>query len=73
MWMLVLGLLIFLGLHSARIVADDWRTRAIGRLGERRWKGLYSLLSLLGLVLIVWGWRRASRCRCGRRPPACGT
>ena len=30
MWMLVLGLLIFLGLHSARIVADDWRTRAIG-------------------------------------------
>jgi len=61
MWMLVLGLLIFLGVHSVRIVADDWRTRAIARLGAPRWKGLYSLLSLLGLVLIVWGWVLARR------------
>ncbi|MCA0310779.1 MAG: NnrU family protein [Proteobacteria bacterium] len=61
MWVLVLGLLIFLGVHSVRIVTDDWRTRAIARLGAPRWKGLYSLLSLLGLVLIVWGWALARR------------
>lgn len=59
MTLLVLGLLLFLGTHSVRIVADDWRTRCLARLGERRWKGLYSLLSLAGLALIVWGFAQA--------------
>ena len=52
---LVFGLVIFLGVHSVRIVADDWRTRMRERLGEGAWKGLYSLLSLAGLALVVWG------------------
>lgn len=53
---LVLGLLLFLGTHSIRIVADGWRTAQVSRLGENRWKGLYSLASALGLGLIVWGY-----------------
>lgn len=53
---LVLGLLLFLGTHSIRIVADGWRTARVARLGENRWKGLYSLASALGLGLIVWGY-----------------
>lgn len=52
---LVLGLLVFLGVHSVRIVAEPWRLRTRERLGEPAWKGLYSLLSLLGLGLIIWG------------------
>ena len=52
---LILGLAIFLGLHSLRIVADGWRARQIARLGALRWKVLYSLISLLGFVLICWG------------------
>jgi uncharacterized membrane protein len=52
---LVVGLLVFLGVHSVRIVAEPWRIRTIERLGEPAWKGLYSLLSLLGLGLIIWG------------------
>lgn len=52
---LVLGLLLFLGTHSVRIVADDWRTRSRARLGTWRWRALYTLLSLLGFGLIVWG------------------
>ncbi len=52
---LILGLVIFLGAHSVRIVADDWRTRTRARMGEGPYKGVYSLLSLLGLGLIVWG------------------
>ena len=55
MTLLILGLVIFLGVHSVRIVADDWRSRQLARIGEMRWKGLYSLLSGIGLVLIVWG------------------
>lgn len=56
---LVIGLLIFLGLHSIRIFADGWRTRQLARMGEGRWKGLYALVSLLGFGLIVWGYGQA--------------
>ena len=52
---LILGLVLFLGVHSVRIVADDWRTQACARMGEGAYKGLYSLLSLLGFGLIIWG------------------
>lgn len=56
---LILGLLLFLGTHSVRIVADDWRTRTRTRLGASSWRALYTLLSLLGFVLIVWGFGQA--------------
>ena len=59
MLILVLGLLLFLGAHSVRIVAEPWRNDQIARLGEGKWKGLYSLVSLAGLVLIVWGYGQA--------------
>ena len=56
MLVLVLGLILFLGMHSARIVADGWRGRMVGRLGEPAWKGLYALVSIAGFALIVWGY-----------------
>ena len=59
MTVLILGLLLFLGVHSVRIVADGWRTAQIARLGANRWKRLYTLASVAGLVLIVWGFGMA--------------
>ena len=59
MTILVAGLVLFLGVHSVRVVADDWRSAQIARLGALRWRGLYSLASLVGLVLIVWGYGQA--------------
>jgi uncharacterized membrane protein len=56
---LILGLIIFLGAHSVRMFAPDWRGRTIARLGDGPWKGLYSLASLIGFVLIIWGYRMA--------------
>ena len=56
MSLLILGLLIFLGAHSVRVVAEGWRSATIARIGEGPWKSLYSLLSLLGFALIVWGY-----------------
>ena len=52
---LILGLLLFLGVHSVRIVAEGWRIRTIARIGAQPWKGLYSVASLLGFGLIIWG------------------
>lgn len=55
MVILILGLMLFLGVHSVRIVADDWRTAKRAQLGEAKWKGVYCLLSLAGFILIIWG------------------
>jgi uncharacterized membrane protein len=59
MTLLLIGLILFLGVHSVRIVADPWRSAMLARLGEGGWKGLYSLASALGLVLIVYGYGQA--------------
>ena len=40
MSVLILGLILFLGVHSTRIFADGWRTAMIRRLGAGKWKGL---------------------------------
>jgi len=55
MIILILGLMLFLGIHSMRFVADDARTRFIATRGAGRWKGLYSMVSALGLAAIIWG------------------
>ena len=59
MFVLLLGLVVFLGVHSVRIAADGWRTATIARVGERPWKAVYALLSVAGFVLIVWGFSLA--------------
>lgn len=53
---LIAGLVVFLGVHSVRIFADDWRTARIAQMGEGPWKGLYSVMSIAGFVLLVWGY-----------------
>jgi len=59
MAMLVFGLIVFLGVHSVRVFAESGRRRTIARLGERPWKGGYALLSLVGLVMVIWGFGQA--------------
>jgi len=55
MSLLIVGLVLFLGVHSIAIVSPALRARAIHRLGERAWKGLYALVSLVGFVMICYG------------------
>jgi uncharacterized membrane protein len=59
MTLLVAGLIVFLGVHSVRIVADDWRTARIAKSGERAWKLAFTVVSLVGFVLIVYGYAQA--------------
>ena len=59
MLLLILGLVLFLGTHSVSIVAPAWRDAQAQRRGEKVWKGLYTLASLLGFVLIVVGFGQA--------------
>lgn len=57
MTMLIAGLVLFLGAHTFTTLREA-RGAAIQRIGEGPYKGLYSLVSVAGLVLIVWGFAR---------------
>jgi len=54
---MVLGLAVFVAAH-AFITRRDARATVIGRIGQGAYKGLFSLVSLIGIVLIAWGFAR---------------
>jgi uncharacterized membrane protein len=56
MLVFVVGLVLFLGIHSVSIVAPRWRLAMVARLGEWPWKGVYSIVSAVGLVVLVVGY-----------------
>jgi uncharacterized membrane protein len=56
MAILILGLVLFLGLHSTRVVAEGPRAAFIAKHGPGAWKGLYTVVSLVGFALLVWGY-----------------
>ena len=56
MTLLILGLVLFLGIHSVSIVAPQWRDAQVARRGEGAWKGIYSVVSLVGFVLLIYGY-----------------
>lgn len=56
MTLLIIGLLLFLGTHSARILAEENRKQMIADHGEIKWKISYSIVSIIGLALIIWGY-----------------
>lgn len=53
---LFVGLILFLGSHSTRMLVPDWREAQLNRQGEKRWKGVIALLSLLGFAFLVPGY-----------------
>jgi uncharacterized membrane protein len=59
MTMLIAGLVLFLGIHSIAIFASGWRERMLVRIGPGPWRGLYSLISIAGFLLILWGYGAA--------------
>ena len=53
---LIVGLVLFLGVHSVRIAAPAFRQAQIDQRGLNAWKGIYSLVAILGFVILVWGY-----------------
>jgi uncharacterized membrane protein len=56
---LILGMILFLGAHSVRVVADNWRAEKIAAWGDKAFKGVYTLVSILGFYLLVVGYGEA--------------
>jgi len=59
MTIMILGLIVFLGIHSTRMLAPAWREGQVLRRGGNVWKGTYSLISIAGLILVIWGFGMA--------------
>ena len=59
MALFLIGLLIFLASHSSRIFAESWRNKMIDQIGEVKWKGLYTIISLIGFIVMVIGYSEA--------------
>ncbi|MEP7456092.1 NnrU family protein [Phyllobacterium sp. SB3] len=59
MLVMIIGIVVFLGIHSVRIVAPRWRLAKMEEWGEGKWKGLYSVVSIVGLALLIWGFGMA--------------
>jgi uncharacterized membrane protein len=57
MIVLVVGLVLFLGIHTLSTLRVS-RAALIARVGEGPYKGLHSAVSAIGLVMIVWGFAR---------------
>src|SRR5687767_7836050 len=55
MTFLIAGLLLFIGAHSVRIFANDWRNSVISRIGIKQWKMRYSIIALVGFFLLIYG------------------
>ena len=56
---LILGLVLFLGMHSVSIVAPAWRDSQAARFGELPWKGIYAIVSIVGFAMLVTGFGMA--------------
>ena len=69
MSILIFGLVLFLGIHSVRIFAEGTRSNFIAKRGAGAWKGLYTLVSALGLALNLFWPALAARFS---RPPRFG-
>lgn len=58
MSILVVGLVVFLGLHLLPVFGAT-RESLVARIGVGAYRGLMSLGSIVGLVLIIWGYELA--------------
>ena len=56
MFVFLVGLIAFLAIHSVAIVAPAWRDAQVAQRGEKAWKGVYSVVSVVGFLLLIYGY-----------------
>jgi uncharacterized membrane protein len=57
---LIAGIIIFAGIHLVVMLAPQARDRIKAQMGEGPWKGVFTLVSLIGLALMIYGWVASS-------------
>jgi uncharacterized membrane protein len=55
MTLFIIGLVLFLGVHAMRVVAPGLRSSLIASMGANAFRGVYSVVVLLSLCLLIYG------------------
>lgn len=55
MVVLIVGIILFLGVHLLRVVAPGLRQSLVDAMGANAFRGVYSIVSILTLVLLIYG------------------
>ena len=58
---LIIRIILFFGTHSVSIINAPWRNKVVNKIGLLPWQGFYSLVSIVGFVLIIQGYDQASQ------------
>ena len=56
---LIVGLILFFGIHTVSIISDPWRDSMVDKIGLIAWKGIYAFISVIGLYLMIRGYAAA--------------
>ncbi|WP_221799574.1 NnrU family protein [Oceanobacter mangrovi] len=56
MTLLIIGLIIFIGVHSIVLAAPGWREQTIQKLGKASYQAVHGVLALVSLLLIIKGY-----------------
>lgn len=59
MTLLVFGLLCFTVIHLSLVIAPGIKNAVINSTGEKTWRGIFTVLALVSIVIIIVGWRSA--------------
>ena len=57
MLLLIAGLVMWSGLHFIPTLAISFRTRQLESLGNNKYRAIFSILIVISIVLMVFGWR----------------
>jgi uncharacterized membrane protein len=58
MTLLIIGIIVMIGIHLVPTF-PELRERLVGQLGQNGYRLLFSVVSTLGLVLLIWGFAKA--------------
>ena len=56
MALLLVGLVLFIGIHSLRLFANEWRESMMEQLGKRNWQLLHAAVAVMGLLTTIMGY-----------------
>ncbi|SBS26943.1 NnrU protein [Marinomonas aquimarina] len=56
MALLLVGLTLFIGVHSVRLFAPEWRLFMMEQLGKSNWKMLHAAVAFIGLLTTIMGY-----------------
>ena len=60
MFVLIIGIVIFFGVHLIPLTSA--KVNLVERMGEKKYQGVFSIFSLIGLIVMIYGFSLVDDC-----------